>query len=55
MSAGHLSVSPSTMSIDVSETPNSSATICACEVNTPCPISILLENTATRPFLPITR
>lgn len=34
-SGGHWSVSPSTMSIERSATPSSSATICACEVITP--------------------
>jgi hypothetical protein len=55
MSQGHRSVSPSTMSIEERATPSSSAIICACEVSTPCPISILPENTVTRPSLPITR
>ena len=54
-SQGHLSVSPSTMSIEARSAPNSSAAICANEVITPWPISILLENTATRPLPPIAR
>ena len=52
---GQRSVSPRTMSIDSRATPSSSATICASEVMTPCPISILPEKTVTRPSSPIRR
>lgn len=54
-SQGQRSVSPSTMSTAASGTPSSSASICACEVSTPWPISILPENTVTRPSRPTTR
>ena len=55
MSQGQRSVSPSTMSMAASSTPSSSASICACEVSTPWPISILPEKTVTRPLPAITR
>ncbi len=55
MSHGQRAVSPSTMSIEARSTPSSSASICACDVMTPCPISILPEYNVTRPSRPITR
>ncbi len=55
MSHGQRSVSPRTMSMDSRGTPSSSAIICARDVMTPCPISILPEKTVTRPSSPIRR
>ena len=55
MSHGQRSVSPMIISIESRPTPRSSAAICASEVITPCPISILPEKTVTRPSSPIRR
>ena len=55
MSHGQRSVSPITISIASSATPSSSAAICASEVVTPWPISILPEKTVTRPSSPMCR
>jgi len=45
----------STISIESRATPSSSAAIWACEVSTPCPISIFPEKTVTRPSSPTRR
>jgi hypothetical protein len=49
-SHGTRSVSPMTMVMESSDTPSSSAAICAREVWMPWPISIFPEKSVTRPF-----
>ena len=49
-SHGHWSVSPMTTLMASSDTPSSSAAICASDVCTPWPISIFPEKRVTRPF-----
>ena len=55
MSHGHRSVSPMTMSTEVSATSSSSATNWGSDVMAPWPISILPTRQVTRPFAPMCR